>query len=58
MHIFKINVLIQFTVSSACSENHVFIIGKTVRTSSSFYGMFSCIYVSSLAGEKQCSVIY
>ena len=39
MHIFRIKVLIQFFVSSVCFEYHLFIIRKTICTSS-FYGMF------------------
>ena len=37
MHTFKINVLIQFLVSSTCFEHHVFIIRKTICTCG-FYG--------------------
>jgi len=40
MHTFQINVLIQFLVSSACFEHHVFIIRKTIFTCSFLWYVF------------------
>ena len=57
MHTFQINVLIQFLLSSTRFEHQVFIIRKAICTCS-FYGMFSCVYVSSLADGRMCSMLY
>jgi hypothetical protein len=55
MHTFQINVLIQFLVTSTCFERLVFVIRKTICTSS-LYGMFICIYMSNLAVGRVCSI--
>jgi len=57
MHSFKINVLIQFIVSSIRFEHHVFVIRKAICTCGFVMVCFSCIYASSLAGVRMCSVI-
>ena len=57
MRTFQINVLIQFLVSSTCFEHHVFNTRKTIRTCSLLWFVFSCVYVSSLAGGRLCFMI-
>ena len=49
MRTFKIKVSIQFLVSSAGFEHHVFIIRKTICTCN--YVCFSFIYVRSIKGK-------
>jgi len=56
MHIFQINVLIEFLMSSTYFEHHVFIIRKTICICN-FMVCFSCIYVSSLAGGMWCLIL-
>jgi len=57
MHTFVINALILFLMSSTCFKLHGFIIRKTVCTLSFCMVCFSCIYVSSLAGGRVCSIL-
>ena len=56
MRTFYINVLINFFVSSTCFEHHVFIIRKTICVCI-FNICFSCVYLSSLAGGRMCSIL-
>ena len=56
MHTFQINALIRFVTSSTCFEPHGFLIRVTICTRSFCMVCFSCIYVSSVAGGRECSI--
>ena len=45
--LFKINVLIQFFLSSTCFEHFMFIIRKTILYMQPYMLRYSCIYASS-----------
>jgi len=54
----KINVLIQFFLSTTCFEHLLFIIRKTIMYMRPYMVCFSCMYASSLAGWRMCSIVF